>query len=702
MESRDRNAVVEGIVSRLAALDEDDRSQQLESLCRSDPALHGEVLRSLDASGTPGQPEEVTAETADPDATIPDSSPPGASGMRAGEVGWAPPPIEGLVLMHELGRGGMGSVWLARDELLDRLVTVKFVLPEVVGSIDEVLKGAKVAARVEHPGLARIYHADVVEGTPYLVKEYVSGESLSGVIRSRGRLTPEQAVVVVHAVAEAVGELHRQGLVHRDIKPGNILLEESGRVVVTDFGLSCERPYATLGGVIEHVAGTPAYMAPELFQGEVSARTDVYALGITLFELLAGEPPFRGSVATLKAAHAAEELPLDRIEDLPEDLRRVLECATSKQALYRYKTADHFARALPRDDKSATGSAAVVMSLLTRDAERETVEADQTPAAEGDTTQRLRDAMPGLLARAMPKVVVDEPLTPVVSDIPESSLEQVDVPCLRCGYSLEGLPIKGTCPECGADIWTSICDPARCHFLFCDTEWIHQLRRGFTTLKMTFGLMILIIPTIMVFRFSVLVSVALSFLVPLLSMIIVDLAIAFAIVLVSRPDPCTGVKLGSRKVAKVSRVSIIILSTLLLVLALVVLNNSSSVSSWSAELSVVLILGAISFSLVAVVSSICRDIERRTVEHITTWWQREVEHITTWWQREVTTFVTKCMYWTAIVGVLLELAFYMVQAGFSTPYFTIAIFIVWVQAVRGFLWSQRAIKCFRHIKQVYS
>jgi rubrerythrin len=689
MESRDRNAEVEDIVSRLAALDEDDQSRQLKSLGRSDPGLYGEVLRSLDASGAPERLEEDTAETADPDATIPDSSPPGASGMRAGEVGWAPPPIEGLVLMHELGRGGMGSVWLARDELLDRLVTVKFVLPEVVGSIDEVLKGAKVAARVEHPGLARIYHADVVEGTPYLVKEYVSGESLSGVIRSRGRLTPEQAVVVVHAVAEAVGELHRQGLVHRDIKPGNILLEESGRVVVTDFGLSCERPYATLGGVIEHVAGTPAYMAPELFQGEVSARTDVYALGITLFELLAGEPPFRGSVATLKAAHAAEELPLDRIEDLPEDLRRVLECATSKQALYRYKTADHFARALPRDDKSATGSAAVVMSLLTRDAERETVEADQTPAAEGDTTQRLRDAMPDRIARAMPEAVVNEPLTPLHSKLPESLLVQVEVPCLRCGYSLKGLPSKGTCPECGADIWTTVGDPLKCHLLFCDSEWLCRVRRGFEFAKSTFGFMIFLIPLAAALMFVGLVGMFLTFSLISFVGIIGTIATAVSIHLVSLPDPRTGMKLGSRLKAKITRVSVTLLIVLLLLIILKALSDLSGQLLWHFLLGIVLVFAAISYLQVAVISGVCRDLERRTAARLL----RKISFSTT---------VTKCMAWVLISGTVSGFAYFLVSIGFADAYFAIAFFIVWMQVARGFLWSRRSIKCFNDIEQANS
>lgn len=250
-------------------------------------------------------------------------------------------------LIRRVGRGGMGEVWLGRHEILGRDVAIKILSMQAGGPADPAvagfIQGAKVAASRGHPGLNRVFHADVVEGFPYLVLEFLDGPNLRDVLARSGRLPPSIARTVIETVAEAVAELHHHDLVHRDLKPSNIVLTRDGRIVVTDFGLACMTPAAALRGGAGGVAGTPAYMAPEMFDGVVSARTDVYAIGMTAYHLLSGQPAFRGTPDELRAQHqhvAIDVEPL-RAADVPEGLIEVVVRATSKQILFRPKSARH-------------------------------------------------------------------------------------------------------------------------------------------------------------------------------------------------------------------------------------------------------------------------------------------------------------------------------------------------------------------------
>lgn len=241
----------------------------------------------------------------------------------------------------------MGEVWLAHDTVLERDVAVKILSAELAkgddSTIAEFIEGAKVAASRGHAGLNKVFSADVSQGTPYLVLEFLDGPNLQEVLAQSGRLELPAARAIIEAVSDAVAELHHHDLVHRDLKPSNIVLTRDGRVIVTDFGLACVLPAAALRGSSVAVAGTPAYMAPEMFDGVVSARTDVYAIGMTAYYLLCGRPAFQGTLEELKRLHQGAEIDTEplRVAGVPEVVIDVVVRATSRKVLFRPKTARH-------------------------------------------------------------------------------------------------------------------------------------------------------------------------------------------------------------------------------------------------------------------------------------------------------------------------------------------------------------------------
>ncbi len=209
-------------------------------------------------------------------------------------------------LLEEIGRGGMGVVYRARQKGLDRVVAVKMILATFLASPEHVRRfqiEAKAAAALRHPNIVPIHDVGQFHGQHYFVMEYVEGQSLAERI-ARGPLEPGAAARLLEQVARAVGHLHRHGIVHRDLKPSNILLDAEGLPYVTDFGLAkvfLPGSELTATGVI---AGTPSYMSPEQaagHAGQIGPKSDVYSLGAVLYELLTGQPPFR------------EENPLDTL-----------------------------------------------------------------------------------------------------------------------------------------------------------------------------------------------------------------------------------------------------------------------------------------------------------------------------------------------------------------------------------------------------
>jgi hypothetical protein len=269
----------------------------------------------------------------------------------------------------EIGKGGMGVVHLGYDPLLDRKVAIKVLAPHLVwepGFIERFLREARAAARLKHAGIVTIYDVGQEANWYYIVMEYLEGQTLAQVIHGRGALPVDQTVTILRRLAEALDYAHQCGLVHRDVKPGNIIVHPSGQVTLTDFGVARaaqETRLTTTGALI----GTPKYMSPEQARGEVADhRTDIYSLGVVAYEMLCGRAPFEATTP-----HAVlyqliyEPLPpvRSRRPDLPEEVDASLARALAKEPDARYATAAGFVKsladALAGERRQAAGQATV-------------------------------------------------------------------------------------------------------------------------------------------------------------------------------------------------------------------------------------------------------------------------------------------------------------------------------------------------------
>jgi serine/threonine-protein kinase len=202
-------------------------------------------------------------------------------------------------LVRQLGRGGMGSVYLARDLALEREVAIKVVKSDsgAPDAFERFRREARTAARLVHPNIVPLHAFGEVDGMPYFVMGYVRGESLAARLRRDGRLPEDEARRILAEVADALDHAHRQGVVHRDVKPDNVLLEdESGRALLTDFGLAKALGKGETLTRIGSVAGTPDYMSPEQAAGraDLDGRSDIYSLGVMAYEMIGGRLPFEG------------------------------------------------------------------------------------------------------------------------------------------------------------------------------------------------------------------------------------------------------------------------------------------------------------------------------------------------------------------------------------------------------------------------
>ncbi len=256
-------------------------------------------------------------------------------------------------LIRELGRGGMATVYLARDVKHDREVAIKVLLPELSASLgaERFEREIRVAARLQHPHILGLFDSGVAEGQLFYVMPFVKGESLRDRINREGMLPLEDALQIALEVNDALGHAHGEGIVHRDIKPENILLS-GGHALVADFGIA--RAVADGGGSkltqTGMSMGTPYYMSPEQFAAEpVGPSSDLYALACVLYEMLAGEPPFTGKTSVqLMAKHAMEQVPSIRIlrSVVPEDVENAIFVTMNKNPADRPQNAEQFAQLL--------------------------------------------------------------------------------------------------------------------------------------------------------------------------------------------------------------------------------------------------------------------------------------------------------------------------------------------------------------------
>ncbi|HEY2330822.1 MAG TPA: Stk1 family PASTA domain-containing Ser/Thr kinase [Acidimicrobiales bacterium] len=258
-------------------------------------------------------------------------------------------------LHRRLARGGMADVYLARDTLLDRPVALKVLFAEFATDptfVERFRREAQSAANLNHPNIVSVYDWGEEDGTYFIVMEYVDGRSLSQILRDEGPLQPDRAADITIDVASALAFAHRHGVVHRDVKPGNVLVSPLGQVKVADFGIAravSSRENLTQTGT---VMGTATYFSPEQARGEaVDPRSDVYSLGVVLYELLVGSPPFSGDSPVSVAYKHVSEAPVpvrERKPEVPEQLEAVCMRSLAKNPANRYHSADELAADLRR------------------------------------------------------------------------------------------------------------------------------------------------------------------------------------------------------------------------------------------------------------------------------------------------------------------------------------------------------------------
>jgi serine/threonine protein kinase/Tfp pilus assembly protein PilF len=248
-------------------------------------------------------------------------------------------------IIEELGKGGMGKVYSVLDKKLKEEIALKLIKPEIASdkkTVERFSNELKIARKIGHKNVARMFDLNEEEGTHYITMEYVRGEDLKRLIRKMGPFSAGQAIPIAKQICEGLSEAHRLGVVHRDLKPQNVMVDEAGNARIMDFGIarSLETKGMTGAGVM---VGTPEYMSPEQVEGkEAGQSSDIYSLGVILYEMVTGRVPFEGDTPfTIGVKHKSEmpKNPKDVNEQIPEDLSSVIMRCLEKEKEKRYQSA---------------------------------------------------------------------------------------------------------------------------------------------------------------------------------------------------------------------------------------------------------------------------------------------------------------------------------------------------------------------------
>ena len=355
-------------------------------------------------------------------------------------------------ILDPLGDGGMGLVYRVRDRETGEVLALKLLRPEIArdpAMMERFKDELRLARRITHKNVCRIYDFNRVDDVAYITMEYVDGESLRAYLQRAGRLTPERTIDLARQIAAGLGEAHVQGVVHRDLKPENVMLARDGLVKLMDFGIA-----RALGGnttTAKTIIGTPQYMAPEQSQGRiVDQRTDIYALGLILYECLTGRRAFSGATPVEVALKQLKERPVPPRKLLaatPPHFEAIIMCCLEKEPARRYSSVAELQRALAppevsalreksRWPKVAAVSALVVLAIgVSHRVVRQTA-STATPAAVVQIHPRAPIAP---LAMQPEKPVEPEARTQTDAAVPEDVTPTESVPPM----SLEGRQDRG-------------------------------------------------------------------------------------------------------------------------------------------------------------------------------------------------------------------------------------------------------------------
>jgi serine/threonine protein kinase len=293
-------------------------------------------------------------------------------------------PIKGLAkgftiagryeILEPLGRGGMGEVYKVRDTKLDEEIALKLLRPDIASDksmIERFRNELKLARKITHKNVCRMHDFHEEEDIPFITMEYVEGDNLKNCIQNNGKLSIEEALNITKQVITGLMEAHELGVVHRDLKPQNIMIDKKGHAKIMDFGIarSVEAPGVTTTGMI---IGTPDYISPEQAEGEeADQRSDIYSLGAILYEMVTGRVPFKGDTAISVAIKHKTQLPVDPRKlnpEVSEDLSRLILICMEKKRERRYQSAEELLSDLVKIEK---GIPAAVKAIPTKEPARE-------------------------------------------------------------------------------------------------------------------------------------------------------------------------------------------------------------------------------------------------------------------------------------------------------------------------------------------